>query len=200
MEKIALFIHGLHSASDSTTGGIVADILKDFGYETLHPTFDLLNYKETSKELNKLVREKNIRLIAAHSLGGFYGFCIPWSCLKILINPCLKPEIEIPKLLFEGESFPDNLLQEWPAYRDYQINHILDLEEKMYMHGIFAKNDDLFSYAEYADKELHFLRGHVHRIEGGHKPDREALAPVIKKIIYTPIQVSPPMAIPGVNA
>ena len=199
MEKKALFIHGLHSDSDSTTGGIVADILKDFGYETLHPTFDLLNCKETSREVDMLVREENISLLAAHSLGGFYGFCLPWTCKKILINPCLKPEIEIPKLMFEGEVFPDNLLQEWPALRDYQINHILDLEEKMYMHGIFAKNDDLFSYAEYADKEVHFIQGHIHMIEGGHKPTKEALAPVIKKIIYAGIEVSPPMAIPGVN-
>ncbi len=200
MEKKALFIHGLHSDSDSTTGGIVADILKDFGYETLHPTFDLLNCRETSKELEKLFREERLRLIVAHSLGGFYGFCLPCDCLKILINPCFKPEIEIPKFMFEGEVFPENLLQEWPALRDFQINHYLGLEEKMYMHGIFAKNDDLFSYADYADKEMHFIQGHIHMIEGGHKPAKEALAPVIKKIIYAPIEFSPPFAIPGVNA
>ena len=152
MGKKALFIHGLHSDSESTTGGIVADILKDYGYETLHPTLDLLNCKETSSYLNKLVREENIQLVAAHSLGGFYGFCLPWDARKILINPCLKPEIEIPKLMFEGESFPENLLQEWPALRKDQIDHYFDIEELAKTHGIFAKDDPLFSYAEYAKK------------------------------------------------
>jgi len=203
MEKKALFIHGLHSDSGSTTGGIVAEILKEYGYETIHPTFDLLDCKGTMRQINEIYTNEIRRtghsgIIAAHSLGGFYGFAFPCEALKILINPCFKPEIVVPKLMYDGEVFPENLKQEWPAVRDEEINHYFDTEALAVTHGIFAKGDDLFSFAEYAERELHFH--HVHRIEGGHKPTKEQLAPAIDAAINTPVQFSPAFAIPGVNA
>ena len=85
MEKKALFIHGFHSDSDSTTGGNVAAILKQYGYETIHPTFDLLDCKSALTQMSKIIKEENISLIAAHSLGGFYGFILPFNLPKILI-------------------------------------------------------------------------------------------------------------------
>ena len=84
MEQKALFIHGLHSDCDSTTGSYVAEILKNYGYETIHP----------------------------------YGFVVPFESLKIIINPCLKPEIEIPPLLNADEKMPENLIQDWQAAWD----------------------------------------------------------------------------------
>ena len=70
----ALFIHGLHSDSGSTTGKNVSEILAGYGYETIIPTFDLLNCSETNEGIKKIIEGENIKLIAAHSLGGFYGY------------------------------------------------------------------------------------------------------------------------------
>ena len=188
MEKKVLFIHGLHSDCDSTTGGIVADILKEYGYETIHPTFNLLNCAETINRIKEIYTKEirtvdNSGIIVAHSLGGFYGYVFPCEALKILINPCLKPEIEIPKLLYpeQGEVFPENLKKEWLALREEEINHCFYTDAKAIIHGIFAKNDELFSYAEYAEKELHF--NHIHKIEGGHKPTKEQLVSAINIVI-----------------
>ena len=180
MEKNkALFIHGLHSDSGSTTGKNVSEILAGYGYETIIPTFDLLNCSETKERIKKIIEDENITLIAAHSLGGFYGYISLCETVKILINPCLKPEIEIPKLMFEGEVFPENLKKEWEDLRKWKADNT-DSVEKERTHGIFAKNDILFSYADYM-KEQGFE--HIYMIEGDHKPAKEALAPAIDKII-----------------
>ena len=180
--KKALFIHGLHSDSESTTGGIVAEILKDYGYETIHPTFNLLDAKETMEQIKEIYFNEMERhgIIAAHSLGGFYGFVFPCPAFKILINPCIEPEIYVPRLMYEGEVFPENLKEEWPALRNEKFNHF-DTDAAEATHGVFAKNDELFSYANYAKNELHFHQ--VHIIEGGHKPTKEQLATVIAEII-----------------
>ncbi len=194
--KKALFIHGLHSDSESTTGGIVAEILKDYGYETIHPTFNLLDAKETMEQIKDIYFNEMDRtgIIAAHSLGGFYGFSFPYSSFKILINPCFEPEIHVQRLLYDGEVFPENLKEEWPALRDEEFNHYFDIEAAEATHGVFAKNDELFSYADYAKKKLHFH--HIHMIEGGHKPTKEQLAPIIDKILKTPVQILPPLWLP----
>ena len=179
MKNKALFIHGLHSDSESTTGGIVADILKEYGFETIHPTFDLMNCNAALEQMKKIIKEQNISLVAAHSLGGFYGFVLPFDSTKILINPCLMPEKIIPGLLYpeQGEVFPENLNQEWPALREAAKN--TDTENSR-VFGIFAKNDPLFSYAEYAQKELNF--SHIRMIEGEHKPTREQLSSAIDEV------------------
>ena len=184
MGKKALFIHGFHSDCDSTTGGRVAEILKDYGYETIHPTFDLLDCKTSLTQMNQILKDEDISLVAAHSLGGFYGFILPFDSTKILINPCLKPEIEIPKLMLEGEVFPEEIKPQWIEAR----NNILSKAQKeINLYGIFAKNDELFSYADYAKKELGF--GCIQKIEGGHKPEKEelktAFALIMKVLQYT---------------
>ena len=183
MEKQALFIHGLHSDSESTTGGFVAEILRQYGFETIHPTFDLMDCKATMEQIKKIIIGEKVSLVAAHSLGGFYGFAIPFDSVKILINPCLKPEIEIPKLLYpeQGEVFPENLKKEWPGLREEAIKN--SAAEKSKTYGIFAKNDDLFSYAEYAGNELKFAQ--VTMIEGGHKPEKEQLASGLKEVLQS---------------
>ncbi len=195
MQKKALFIHGLHSDSESTTGGIVAEILKEYGYETIHPTFNLLDAEQTMAQIKEIYFNEMDRrgIIAAHSLGGFYGFVFPCPAFKILINPCFEPEIHVQRLLYDGEVFPENLKEEWPALRDEEFNHYFDIEAAEATHGVFAKNDELFSYADYVRNELHFH--HVHMIEGGHKPTKEQLASAIDTVIKTPVQFSPPMSL-----
>jgi predicted esterase YcpF (UPF0227 family) len=191
----ALFIHGLHSDSGSTTGKNVSEILAGYGYETIIPTFDLLNCSETKERLEKLIHDEYIGLVVAHSLGGFYGYITLCGPTKILINPCLKPEIEIPKLMFEGEVFPEALKKEWEDLRNWKIN-LTDWEDRATIYSIFAKDDDLFSYADYM-REQRFE--YIYMIEGGHKPPKEALAPVIDKALHTKVVDIPAMAIPGVT-
>ncbi len=181
MTKKALFIHGLHSDSESTTGSYVVDILKKYGYETIHPTFDLMDCNTTLEQINQIIKQENIELVTAHSLGGFYGYILPFEGPKLLINACLKPEIEIPKLMYpeQGEVFPENLKQEWPDLREKTLQQY-NAQNPSTIYGIFAKNDDLFSYADYAKNELHFTQ--IQMIEGGHKPAKEELAKAIEKI------------------
>lgn len=178
--KKALFIHGLHSDSEFTTGGNVAEILKEHGYETIHPSFNLLDCKKTLTRIEQIVKEEKVSVIAAHSLGGFYGFIFPFEIKKILINPCLKPELEIPKLMFEGEVFPEKLATEWESLRQNATESFSNVA-KAKIYGIFAKNDELFSFADFARNELGFE--HVDFIDGGHKPTKEQLIPAIERII-----------------
>ena len=192
MEKKALFIHGFHSDNTSTTGQRVSQILAELGYETIIPTLDLLDFEGTMSQIANLIETQKFDLIVGHSLGGFYAFLVRRDMTKILINPCLMPEVEIPKLLFEGESVCQELLQKWKTARE-EKNDFDDIEIHHSTKGIFAKNDELFSYCDYM-KKLGFR--FVYQIEGGHKPEKEALAPVIKEALFTGWSISPAMAIP----
>ena len=184
MEKTALFIHGYHSDSESTTGGYVGEVLREFGYEVIHPTFDLLDFDASIAQMKQIVKEKNVTLVASHSLGGFYGYVLPLDLPKIFVNPCLKPEIEIPKLVFEGEIFPEEIKSVWVNAREQAKKKQSD---KNILYGIFAKNDELFSYADYAKTELGF--GCIQMIEGGHKPPKDELQMSLRMLLKLQTQI-----------
>jgi len=171
----ALFIHGLHSDKDSSTGQTVKEILQDYGYETITESFDVLDFDKTVNRIKELKQQYRVSLVVGHSLGGYYALICGAG---ILINPCLKPEIEIPKLLYEGEEVTEELANKWIDARERFV-YYLDPEDRPYIYGIFAKGDELFSYADYFS-EIRLYQKQM--IEGNHKIPKEFLAPAFENI------------------
>ena len=94
-KKNILYIHGLNSDKNSKTFLTLKSHFLDFEWYT--ETFDLLNPSVATKQIDDIIKRKNITTIVASSLGAFYGLNIRNSLAKILINPCLIPSIELPK-------------------------------------------------------------------------------------------------------
>lgn len=163
----ALFIHGFNSDRNSTTGKYVRNVLKNYGYDVLHPTFDLFDVENTVNEINRIISREKIVLIVGHSLGGFFTFAAKSGPVKIYINPCFNPIKELseldPSLPVDAAAF-ENV---------FENKKYIDGEEKALSYGLFASNDELFSYKD-------FYRAHLGNnysiIEGGtHRPTQKEM-------------------------
>lgn len=100
MEKI-LFIHGLASDRNSTTGKRVKEILSDYG-EVICEDFNPQDIDEMLEKLHKKINDEGFTMLVGHSFGGFWTLIantIPKKLNKIVINPCYYPSIEIPNHL-----------------------------------------------------------------------------------------------------
>lgn len=136
------------------------------------------NAKKNIEKAKEFILKNDIKLVVASSMGAFTATFIS-SIPTILINPCLKPSEQLPERIV-----PNISLLEIEKYREME-NRIIPKEDKMFIYGIFADNDELFSYKslfeEIYDKEKIFT------IEDGHRISidniREVVVPLIEQII-----------------
>ena len=161
-KKNILYIHGLNSDKNSTTFLTLKSHFLDFEWHT--ETFDLLSPSVATKQIDDIIKRKNITTIVASSLGAFYGLNIRNSLAKILINPCLIPSIELPKL---GENIDVDVFEKMET----DIYSNIDSELRICTLGIFGDNDELFDYSQLFTK----LYRRVQRVNGGHKLDDKTL-------------------------
>lgn len=161
--KNILYIHGLNSDKNSSTFKILKSSLKDYNWYT--DTFDLLDTNATTHHIEEIIRTNQITTVVASSLGAFYGLNIRDSLAKILINPCMKPSIEIPKLA-------DNVNVEAFEKMEDDIYSNIDSELRMCTYSVFGDRDELFDYSEMFTQ----LYGkNFIRVSGGHILDNETL-------------------------
>ena len=161
--KNILYIHGLNSDKNSSTFKILKSSLKDYNWYT--DTFDLLDTNATTHHIEEIIRTNQITTVVASSLGAFYGLNIRDSLAKILINPCMKPSIEISKLA-------DNVDTEAFEEMEKDIYSNIDSELRMCTYSVFGDRDELFDYSEMFTQ----LYGkNFIRVSGGHILDNETL-------------------------
>lgn len=158
-----LYIHGLGSDAESTTGKYLKELFKPVG-EVITESFDLMNYEETIKKIRVLIRERNIKLLIGTSFGGFYTLStnIPSSNFyRIVFNPCMFPSIEIPKLTNVDENFVSN-------FQEYEQQYLKEYTEPERVFGVFGKDDELFHYKSQFES-LNYSSSNSILIEGRHK-------------------------------
>ena len=161
--KNILYIHGLNSDKNSYTFKTLKSGLKGYNWHT--ETFDLLNPSVATKQIDDIIKRKNITTIVASSLGAFYGLNVRDSLAKILINPCMKPSIEIPKLA-------DNVDVEVFDMMEETIYSNIDGELRMCTYAVFGDRDELFDYSEMFSR----LYGkNFIKVKGGHILDNDTL-------------------------
>ena len=169
-----LFVHGLNSSSNSTTGRYVKTFFeKNFqDVEFICPTFELFNVKET---INK-IRSYNFDIVIGHSFGGFYVLNTfkNTPIRRIVINPCFYPTYEIPRV---NENMPEESIEDLTFLE--KTLHDQEFESKENIFGIFAKDDELFSY--YNEFKEIFGKNNCCYIEGGHRPSEEQVADGLNK-------------------
>ena len=91
----------------------------------------------------KRIEELKPDILSGNSLGAFYAMAYEGNCKRILINPCLVPSVEIPKL----DTF---------VSAD-AVGYWIELEKRVLVprytntFGIFAKDDELFRFKKLFD-------------------------------------------------
>lgn len=169
-EKI-LYIHGLGSDSKSSTGNYIKDLLAE-QYEVLIPSWDLTSTpSDTVKSINKFIADNEITIIIASSLGAFFALNTQREIKKILLNPCLEPSVQIPKLTFLEES---QLID----FQSLEKIWIDNAKNNQNIFGGFGDNDELFNYQDLFRKRY---GENLIIVVGGHKLPNVSLEKVIKK-------------------
>lgn len=179
-----LYIHGYGSIGNSRTA---LEIGKNMigKAEVFSPAFsnDLEfseNAKKNIEKAKEFILKNDIKLVVASSMGAFTATFIS-SIPTILINPCLKPSEQLDQRIALNISS-----EEKEKYREME-NRIITEEYKTMVYGVFANNDELFSYKslfeEIYDKEKIFTIEDGHRISTDNI--REVVVPLIEQIINT---------------
>jgi len=140
-----LYVHGFGSNKDSQSFQDLKAAFPEHNFYT--DTFELLNIDETLSQIDSLCKQNKISIIIGKSLGGFYTLAYKGSQYKMVINPCIKPWIEIPKL---NQKVSEETLSKWETlFTETEKNiHSINRADAF---GIFADNDELFSYKDYFD-------------------------------------------------
>ena len=132
--------------------------------------------KDVSRRAEETVKENNIDIIISTSLGSFISMSanVPGT-FKAIINPCLDPVNEIPKL--DPNTGIDRL--------SYFAKE-LEFENNMNCIGFFAIEDELFG-DKFENKFFSITHGaNIVHIDGGHSISKEGASEVasILKTIF----------------
>ena len=173
-QKNILYIHGLGSDANSTTYKYLCELLPN--HNVITDSFDLLNPVNTLNKINQMIRVNHIIRVIGSSLGGFYTLCCDSSVGKIVINPCLDPVKEVPKLTNE---VTDATLDQFARMKNNMV-HDIDMEVRLFTYGIFGKNDELFSYRELFSEQYGF-KDNVLQVDANHKLTKSQLEVPIEK-------------------
>lgn len=168
--KNVLYIHGLGSNANSKTAKSLKTYLGN-RVNFFTETWDL-TAPGTYKAINKYVASHNIQIIIASSLGAFYAMGITDSVAKILINPCMKPSVEVPKLT----ELSDKQIEHF-AQLEREIYGDVDAEMRMCTFAGFGDKDELFNYQALFRKTY---GDDMVVVPGGHRLDGSSLYKVIE--------------------
>jgi predicted esterase YcpF (UPF0227 family) len=174
MQKI-LYIYGYGSnPKDSSTMKVCKEIMKELGYELVSYEYDQYEPNEGLNDLEDFINENNIKHVIGHSLGGFLTLCLNSNVKKLIINPCMKPQFELPKLgkVSPGMLYDYEALEEWLKSGD-DTPWVSQTDEVM---GLFGNNDELFSYYESFKKRY----PRSYKFNSTHRPTIESFTEDIK--------------------
>ncbi len=171
-KKRVLYIHGLGSNKNSRTARSIKEYLKNCNVYA--ETWDLLDVENTYKAISNYCTKKGIQFVIGSSLGGFYAMSIQDSVGKILINPCMMPDVEIPKL----EQIDDKTIEAFRKLRK-QTESNIDAEMRASTFAGFGDNDELFNYQAHY-KRLYDARN-MTVVPGEHRLGQGSLYKVLEQ-------------------
>ena len=146
-KQSALFIHDVNETCNSGAERAVKNFFAD-RITVITGDFDVFSPAATLEKIDSLVAKYTIDLLIGTSLGAFYVLAY-YSMRKIVINPCMFPSVEIPKL---HKNVNENSISEWKTIESKIYNDI-DGEDREYTAGLFFQNDEFFSDKNFFDKK-----------------------------------------------
>ncbi len=172
MKKI-LYIHGLKrgdSNIESRTATTLRSALDSKKYSVIAPIFPT-NGREALTLAKRIICEEHIDIVVGSSLGGFTALLLR-DIPKIVTNPCIRPDLELPK---RGNSA---IAQSYSELVDSLWDNITPEEQEQTI-GVFSDKDELFSYRD--EFLQHYSK--VLDIEDGHRMSEQNIHQVLVSII-----------------
>lgn len=173
-----LYIHGLNSNKDSSTGKMVKKYFtKKLNAEVITETFNLLDIEEVRKKIYKIVTEQDINVVIASSLGAFVALTLGDAVAKILFNPCMLPSTILQSL---DPTIPDSIIEKFKRREIITYDNV-DCETREYTYAAFGMSDELFSFKELFKQ--HFRNRYIEIQGGKHKLNEEQLHDVLDQLV-----------------
>ncbi len=173
MEK-ALFVHGFNGSPSSSTGKSVVKALDD-KYEFIIPQFDLTNIQDTLDKIKSIIREENVKLLAGTSLGAFYVLSHDDDVKKLVVNPCMMPDVEIPNLP-GNPKIDEGTLVLWKN----MVSHMYLEKQAANVSGFFGDEDELFHDKYHKLFAYSYGNENLHVFHGGHHGGSDFLTDEIR--------------------
>ena len=174
MKEKILYIYGYGSnPNDSFTMKELKKVTDELGYELVSTDYSQ-EYPESwgLPKLDKFITNNNIKYVIGHSLGGFIALCLMSDVKKTVINPCMKPHFELPKI----GNISTKTLYDYEYLENWLNSGIGQIEEVI---GLFGDHDELIDYYESFKNQY----ASAYRINSDHRPIKEAYTEDIKKKI-----------------
>ena len=96
--KRILFIYGFGGSPDSTFCRLIREALPANEYEVLCPEYPQDDVERSISFLEDFLEKEHCDLVMGTSLGGFFTLCLSTSLPRVVLNPCMKPSVELPVL------------------------------------------------------------------------------------------------------
>ncbi len=142
--KTILHIHGYGSDGKPRVVDYLRKYLDNAEYEILSPKLDEKPSLALSV-LREIVETRDIALIIASSYGAYFALLLmnKVNIPLILINPCLNPIVELPKIGNVSAEFMKDL-----EHYDNSLYRFCDYPHSYLIHGVFGTNDELINYQD----------------------------------------------------
>jgi len=174
--KTILYIYGYGSNENSSTYNNLKELLSSHKrINIISIRYSQENPQKALQQFKDFIEENQVDMIVASSLGAYIAIQIS-GIPKILINPCVHPEVELEKL--QNPSVPEFIVNN---YKNYITNHDIwsntTEQDKYNTTVIIGKNDELFGqkYVQECIKHCTYLKFS----DQGHSNTKESLETVV---------------------
>lgn len=179
MKKNALYIHGFMGNPKGGTFETLNKTLKNWNVHSISFQDLHTNISKTQNLIKEYCKENNIELLIGASLGAFYVLQYADFINKLVINPCMYPSIEIPKLKDRATGNPIVLSKEViSGFREMEKYESISEKQKLHTFGVFAQDDELFHFKDSFDKLFCYKKCNIPNsilINGHHSIEEEYL-------------------------
>lgn len=182
-KKTVFYIWGYGSSPDSQTIKNLKSLLNKKQYNVCSDFYAQYNPKEAIFDLNNLLEQYKPDVVVASSLGGYLALQLK-GYKKIIINPCIRPDIELPKLNEKENTVPQHIIDYYMQYlKEHDVWEMFDNNEKENTVFVLGDKDELFG-----DKYKEEIEQHSSNVvisKQGHHNTKESLNDFVVPIIKT---------------
>lgn len=173
-----LYIHGLNSNKDSSTGRIVREYFtKKTNTEVITETFNLTDIQNSKEKAFRIILDQHINFVVASSLGAFVALALGNAIPKILINPCMQPSTVLQNI---EPTISNNVIEEFKR-EEIQTYDDIDGETREYTYAAFSTHDELFSFEKLFRQ--HFGDRYI-KIQGGkHRLNEQQIQEILEQFV-----------------
>ncbi len=182
MMKRVLFVYGYGGSPQSTMCQLFREFFPADGFEVVSFVYPQHDCAQAVAFLEQVIEREHIDLIVGTSLGGFIALCLNTPVPKFVVNPCMRPTVELP-LLTPRPDHPDDVQPSLELVATYapferQLFAVSHLDEPII--GFFAEGDELLGTKYVENFAARF--GPAHMIPGSHFGNRPGVRAVVAAI------------------